>query len=140
MNGARMMAVRTLSLAGLLAAAIAGGAAAQDAAPAEEPPPAFDNPTQGSVPCVVLNRYDVAPAAGEADGGMQYQASAGVENICGRTLDVEFCFLTAAAEDGEAGRSCYGAALRPGASAEVNAPGATARVVGTDYRWKYLPP
>lgn len=138
MGGARMATARTLSLAGLLAAAIAGGAAAQDAAPAGDQP-AFDNPTLASVPCVVLNRYDVAPS-GHADGATQYRASASVENICGRTLDVEFCFLTAAAEGGEAGRSCYGAALRPGASAEVNAPGADARVVGTDYRWKYRQP
>lgn len=132
MGGSGIDAVRMALLAGLLAAATAGGAAAQDA-PAEEPP-AFDNPALGTVPCVVLNGYDVAPT-----GNAQYRASASLENICGRTLDVEFCFLTAG-EEGEAGRSCYGAALRPWMSAQVNAPGSAARVVGTDYRWKYRQP
>ncbi len=147
-GGRRPEATRRLPLlaaAGVCASVVVmadGGAAvatAQEAppqeAPAAAPPPAFDNPTLGTVPCIVLNRYDVAPA-GRVGDEAQYRASASVENICGRTLDVEFCFLTAA-QEGEAGRSCYGAALRPWTSAEVNAPGSAARVVGTDYRWKY---
>lgn len=120
---------RSLLLAGFCALVTAGGAAAQEApAPATD---GFDNPKLGSVPCIVLNRYDVEPA-----GQSQYRASAGVENICGRTLDVEFCFLTTA-EEGEVGRSCYGAALRPWMKADVTKPGGPGRVVGTDYRWKY---
>lgn len=121
-------------LVGLAAATVAGAAVAQEAA--EPPADGFDNPTLGSVPCVVLNEYDVAPT-GQIEGETQYRAYASVENVCGRTLDVEFCFITAAVDEGEAGRTCYGAALRPWMSAEVTKPGGAGRVVGTDYRWKY---
>lgn len=127
---------RLALLVGLGAAAAAWGTA--DAQEGTAPSGEFDNPALGSVPCVVLNRYDVSPA-GQANGTPQFKAYASVENICGRTLDLEFCFTMAESEEGEAARNCYGAALRPWTSAEVNKPGGPARVVGTDYRWRYIP-
>lgn len=97
----------------------------------------FDNPSAGATPCLALNRYEVKPTR-TPEGISLYQASASVENICGRTLEVVFCFVYAEPVN-EADRSCFGAIMRPWSNAQVEVPGSPTRVVSTEYRWRYIP-
>lgn len=118
----------TLPLA-LLVTASAGAAAAQT----QE---SFDNPGIGSVPCVVLKQYDTGQA--KVGGELHYRATASLENICGRSLEVRFCFVYAEAVD-EVDRSCYGTVLRPWASAEAKLADVGSRIVATEYQWRFIP-
>jgi len=117
--------------AGLLAAGLlpaTGATAAQG----------YDNPTLGAAPCVVLNRYEVSQVATPAAGDSGYLARAHIENICGRALEVSFCFLYAQPVDGTA-RSCSRELLRPWSDAAVRHDASPVRVTGPDYQWRFLP-
>lgn len=110
--------------------AVLGGRAVEAAEP-------FDNPSAGATPCLALNRYEVTPTR-TVEGISLYQASASVENICGRTLEVVFCFVYAEPVN-DADRSCFGAMMRPWSNARVEVPGSPTRIVSTEYRWRYIP-
>jgi hypothetical protein len=122
--------MRTGLVLGGCVLAVLGG---QDAGAAES----FDNPSAGATPCLALNRYEVQPTR-TPEGISLYQASASVENICGRTLEVVFCFIYAEPVNG-ADRSCFGAIMRPWSNAQVEAPVSPTRIVSTEYRWRYIP-
>ena len=116
-----------------LAFLLAAGAASAQGAKQE----GYDNPTAGTAPCLVLDRYETGTAS-LSDGKPGHKASAGFQNICGRALEVSFCFLyMEPVEDKD--RACYAGSLRPyGRSYAVN--GATpTRIAGPDYAWRYLP-
>jgi hypothetical protein len=105
-----------------------GGAQAQDA---------FDDPSgSGSVPCIVLNRYEVE-SLGRPHEHARYRAAAVIENICGRAMEVRFCFLRAEPVDG-ADRSCFQGPLRPWAMASVEENDAPARITAPEYQWRHL--
>lgn len=122
------MAGANSALVALLTAGLLGGAAlAQDAS--------YDNPNSGTTPCIVLNKYEVRSFNLDSENPL-YRAQAEIENICGRTMDVAFCFVTAEPIN-ESDRSCYGGMLRPGGVAEVENPSVGVRVTGPDIQWRY---
>ena len=96
----------------------------------------FDTPRSASGPCLVLSSYEVSTSDAAA-GERLFRANATVENICGRTLEVAFCFLYAEPTD-SVDRSCYSAVVRPWSRAQAAAPSAATRIVGTDYQWRFL--
>jgi hypothetical protein len=96
----------------------------------------FDNPSWGGAPCLVLNDYQVRTSR-VADETV-FRANATVENICGRTLEVAFCFLYAEPTEEDVDRSCHSAVMRPWTRAQAQAPSAPTRIVGTDYQWRFL--
>lgn len=98
---------------------------------------AFDDPSaSGSVPCIVLNRYEIE-SLGRPHEPARYRAQAVIENICGRAMEVRFCFLRAEPVDG-ADRSCFQGPLRPWAVASVEDNDAPARITAPEYQWRYL--
>ncbi len=95
----------------------------------------YDNPTTAtSAPCVVLSHYD-AQAVARSTG---YKGRAKIENICGRSMAVLFCFRYAEPVN-EVDRRCYQGALRPGESSEVELAEAPARLATPEFQWRYLP-
>lgn len=106
------------------------GVGAQGLAAAE-----YDNPSFGSVPCIVLNEFKVE-STGLVPPDAGYRGKATVENICGRTMDVSLCFLYAGA-DAESERSCFGGVMRPWDSVDVETKEGPVRVTGLDIDWKY---
>lgn len=99
----------------------------------------FDNPGRDAAPCIVLNSYEVEGPGDAAGSEGAFTASASIENICARTMQVSFCFLYAASAD-EREQSCFEGPVRPWATARIEHPDAPARITGTDYRWRYLEP
>lgn len=98
-----------------------GAAHAQDA---------FDNPTLGDTPCLVLKSYQAT------SNNAGYGAAAEVENICGRAVEVSFCFpLVAAGEDTEP--YCRNGVIRPWATAEVKVDDLDNRLAGPDFQWRW---
>lgn len=97
----------------------------------------YDNPTMAGAPCVLLNSYEVEPTGG-GDDGSPYRASATIENICGRTLEVQFCFAYAPNDDGVE-RNCFQGPVRPWATSQVVNPETPFRITGSSYEWRYLP-
>jgi hypothetical protein len=94
----------------------------------------YDNPTNGTAPCVVLSHYD-ARALGRQP---VYRAQATIENICGRSMDVRFCFRYAVATD-DGDQRCFQGTLRPGASTAVEVARSQTRLAGPEFQWRYLP-
>lgn len=102
---------------------------------AAEPP--YDNPKSDSAaPCVVLNSYEAGPSA--LTQGSTFGAKANLTNICGRTVEIAFCFLYAEPVEGR-DRACYGGFIRPGSGSEVANDLAPVRIVGSDYKWRWRP-
>lgn len=97
----------------------------------------FDNPTMGEAPCVFLNRYEV-DRSGAGDDGPLYRGSATIENVCGRALEVQFCFNYAPNEEGVE-QNCFRGPLRPWSRSNVVNPATPARITGPSYEWRYLP-
>ncbi|NJO37253.1 MAG: hypothetical protein HC871_06085 [Rhizobiales bacterium] len=91
----------------------------------------YDNPTLGSAPCLVLKSYQAIN-----HGAAGYGAKAEVENICGRSVEVDFCFpLIDAGEDTEP--YCRNGVIRPWATAEVRVDDLDNRLAGPDFRWRW---
>jgi hypothetical protein len=118
--------MRAVCLTMLTTLLLGGSALAQD----------YDNPTMGASPCIVLNDYRVRTVERGSESPL-YRARATIENICGRTMDVAFCFVQAEPVDDQ-DRSCYGAALRPGSVAQVENPGVPVRITNPEISWRYL--
>ncbi len=115
---------------GLAALALPAPAQAQDNG-------AFDNPGTGSGPCMVLNRFEVTDVpAGE--NSTAYRGMAILENICGRAMEVSFCFELSEPVDDQS-RSCFLGSVRPWDRVSVEEPGAGARIVAPELEWRYLP-
>jgi hypothetical protein len=92
----------------------------------------YDNPSLGSAPCLVLKSYR-STVSGETFG-----ADATVENICGRSIEVAFCFpYLAPAEEAES--HCVNGMIRPRAAAAIEVEDLPAQLSGPDYKWRYLP-
>jgi hypothetical protein len=103
----------------------AGSAAAQN----------YDDPALGATPCVILNSY-ASHAAKPGDAEI-FHAEAGIENVCGRSVEVSFCFpLVEAVGDVES--QCVERTLRPWSKAKVQVDDLPGRIIGVDYRWRYL--
>jgi len=98
----------------------------------------FDNPATNGAPCVFLDRYEVDPVAAEGEDGRRYRAEAMIQNVCGRALEVQFCFQYAP-NDAGAERNCHEGSVRPWSKARVVEASAPARVTGPSYQWRYLP-
>ena len=98
----------------------------------------YDNPTLGIAPCVVLNSYAATRTSKRKAEDPRYAARAAVENICGRTLELSFCFLYAEEVDGN-NRHCVDEMIRPGSGTKVSHEGVPVRVTAPEYRWRYLP-
>lgn len=95
----------------------------------------YDNPMMGEAPCVFLNSYEVEPAGG-ADDVALYSASATLENACGRSVEVLFCFDYTSEEMGLASR-CFDSLVRPEGTASVSQPASPGRIAGPRYGWRY---
>lgn len=118
----------TLGLLLWVAALHGGTALAQDA---------FDDPSApGDVPCIVLNRYEVHPLA-STGAAARYRGEAVIENICGRAMEVHFCFLRTESTDGD-DRTCFQGAVRPWALASIEDDDAPARITSPEYQWRFL--
>ena len=98
---------------------------------------AFDNPTMGEAPCVFLNRYEVERVA-NGDDSPRYRGSATIENVCGRALEVQFCFNITSNEAGIE-QNCFQGPVRPWAKSNVVSEETPARITGPSYEWRYLP-
>ncbi len=95
----------------------------------------YDHPKQGTMSCVGRTPFQVTrPGAGDASHG----ATARIENLCGRAVEVSFCFRYAQPVDGSDAH-CVVQPLRPGSENAIELPAAPARITGPEYRWKYLP-
>ena len=91
----------------------------------------YDNPAMGDTPCVVLKSYQ---AHSNGKGG--YGAEAEVENVCGRSVDVAFCFpFVAPGEETEP--HCTNGLIRPWATSRVEVSDLPARLAGPDYSWRW---
>lgn len=126
---------RRVAMAGI-GAALGLSMATLGASGARGAEPEYDNPSTGAAPCIVLNRYEVEPYRN--NDSTVFRADATIENICGRTMEVRFCFLYSQAVDGK-DRSCFSGPVRPWDTAEVVDPTAPARITRSDYQWRYLP-
>ena len=92
----------------------------------------YDNPTQNGRACVVLNKYRT-----KRRGGGRYQASVAVENVCGRTMEVQVCMLyREAVEDSQA--LCMEDRVRPFSSWNADRVMAAARLAGVQISWRQL--
>ena len=92
----------------------------------------YDNPTMGDTPCVVLKSYQAI-----ADGTDSYGAEATVANVCGRSVEVAFCFpFVAPGEDTEP--HCTSGLLRPWATSRVEVSDLPAQLATPDYQWRWL--
>jgi hypothetical protein len=99
----------------------------------------FDNPTDNGTPCVHLNRYEVEPIRVSGGDGPMYRGDAMIENVCGRAVDVRFCFQYGPNEEGGVDTSCYQGPVRPWARANVASQPVPERISGPSYEWRYLP-
>lgn len=92
----------------------------------------YDNPAMGETPCVVLKSYQAL-----ANGTESYGAEATVENVCGRSVEIAFCFpFVAPGEDTEP--HCTNGVIRPWATSRVEVNDLPARLAGPDYNWRWL--
>ena len=101
-------------------------------APSAEANETYDNPLRGEAPCLVLNGYQ---ASGNGD---RFGAVANVENICGRSVEVSFCFPFVEPVD-DVDRACQNGVVRPWATSTVAISDQPAKLTGPDYQWRYLP-
>ena len=91
----------------------------------------YDNPSMGSTPCVILNSYQAS-----ANGAETFGAEATVENVCGRSVEVSFCFpFVSPGEDTEP--HCTSGLIRPWAKSEVVVSDLPSRLAGPDYQWRW---
>jgi hypothetical protein len=94
----------------------------------------YDNPGTGDTPCVVLESYQSL-----ASGTGSFGAEATVENICGRSVEIAFCFpFVAPGEDTEP--HCTSRLIRPWATSRIAVTDLPARLAGPDYRWRWHGP
>ena len=94
----------------------------------------YDNPAMGDTPCIVLKSYQA-----NANGIESYGADATVENVCGRSVEIAFCFpLVAPGEETEP--HCTSSVIRPWATSNVSVSDLPARLAGPDYQWRWLNP
>lgn len=92
----------------------------------------YDNPAMGSTPCVILQSYQSSSNAADTFG-----AKATVENVCGRSVEVTFCFpLIAGSEEAEP--HCTNGLLRPWATSRIEVSDLPTRLANPDYQWRYL--
>lgn len=92
----------------------------------------FDNPAMGTTPCVVLKSYQALSNDAETFG-----AEAMVENVCGRSVEIAFCFpFVAPGEDTEP--HCTNQVIRPWATSRVEVSDLPSRLAGPDYQWRWL--
>ena len=91
----------------------------------------YDNPTLGGTPCVVLKSYQAL-----SNGADSFGAEAMVENVCGRSLDVSFCFPLVGMDEASEPH-CANGLLRPWATSKVAVSDLPARLAGPDYSWRW---
>jgi len=127
--GSRRARAARLGLAALAVAALAMlGRAPASAAQA------YDNPSLGPTPCVVLNRFRVERLAPGSEDG--WRAQARLENLCGRAMEVRLCFLYAEpVEDRD--RVCHEWTMRPWSESAVESGPRPARIVDFERAWRY---
>lgn len=95
----------------------------------------FDNPAMGTTPCVILKSYQAS-----SDGADAYGAQAIVENVCGRSVEIAFCFPFVSPADDAAEPHCTNGLIRPWATSEVEVSGLPARLAGPNYQWRWHGP
>lgn len=93
----------------------------------------YDNPEVESVPCLVVTSFNIGPA-----GGGDYAGNAALENSCGRTIEVRFCFVLAAEVEG-AENVCYAGDVRPWSGRAVEATPVPARIIDFETAWRFAP-
>jgi hypothetical protein len=107
-----------------------GTAAAQDL---------YDNPAMGGAPCVVLSRYvSDQPTTGLAADGALRRAEVGVENICGRSVEVSLCINFAEPID-DMTASCIVEILRPRKASSTHRVEVPVALAGPTWEWRWLP-
>ena len=123
-------ALASLATFGLAATALVGGSPAHAA---------YDNPSTGDTPCVVLSRYvgDEATERRTVGGNVVHRAEVGIANICGRSVEVLLCVAYAEPVDGEA-QSCFAGLLRPWSSTEIHAVEAPVQLAGPEIEWRWV--
>lgn len=129
------MALRGSVTAFVPSALLAGALVIMASAPVQAQDEQWNNPGTGSAPCIVLNSYSVEPDQGEGSNG--YRGFAAIENICGRAVVTSFCFDYAQPAQGQE-MACFEGALRPWSHASVESEPVGVRIVGPDYKWRYL--
>ncbi|MCB1743360.1 MAG: hypothetical protein KDK91_23490 [Gammaproteobacteria bacterium] len=104
----------------------------------------FDNPTRAGIGCIALDEFRARPTVPlrSPPTGRQSQAghsaSAVVENLCGRTVEMKFCFLLASG-DADKRQACSEQLVRPSERARVTLKLSELRIIGSEYEWRYLP-
>ncbi len=121
----------------ILASLLGGAVLAFTTSAAQAQETSFDNPGTETGPCVALNDYEVQRTTG-AEGATAFRGTAVLENICGRAMEVKFCFRLAEPVDDKS-ENCFEGSIRPWDSVNVIDPAAGARIVGANYEWRYLP-
>lgn len=135
-TGKLKLVAATLAVAGAMTA---HNATAQDQAAAQEQPTgqeAYDSPQMGTAPCIVVDEYiiDRVPDQG---GQIAYRARVKLGNICGRSMDVRFCFMLA--EPTDAGdRICHAGTVRPGSQTTIATDVVPTRIVDREIAWRYV--
>lgn len=98
---------------------------------------AYDNPTMGSVPCVVMNEYRITESEA-SDGHEAFQGNAVVENLCSRSVDVAFCFVYVQPNE-DADQTCFGGVVRPGSRSAIRNAALPVQAGRPEYQWRYIP-
>jgi len=97
----------------------------------------FDNPKTGNAPCIVLSRYQVEEGR-SSEGQPEHRASAALRNICGRSVEITFCFAYREPVNG-VDRSCFGGLVRPWSDSQVQTPTGPVMITGFEQQWRYAP-
>lgn len=114
------------------AAVLLSGVSAGQAALAQEE---YDSPRSGNSPCIVLDEYIIDRVPGQG-GEMTYRARATLGNICGRSMEVRFCFILAEATDA-GDRICHSGTVRPGSQTSVETEVVPSRIVDREIVWRF---
>jgi len=123
-------ALASLATFGFVTTTLLGGSPAQAA---------YDNPSMGDTPCVVLSRYvgDEATDRLTVGGNVVHRAEVGIANICGRSVEVLLCVAYAEPVDGEE-QSCFSGLLRPWSSTEIHSVEAPVQLAGPVIEWRWV--
>ncbi len=100
-------------------------------APSAKASEAYDNPGMGDTPCVILQTYQAS------NGDSSFGAAATLENVCGRSVEVSFCFPFVTTDDGIEPH-CRNDVLRPWGTSRIVVSDLPAKLANPDYSWRWL--
>ncbi len=96
---------------------------------------AYDNPSTSAGPCLVVSEFSVTPK--EDTQTVAATASAKLENVCRRAVDVSFCFVYSSPTN-EPRTNCFGGVVRPQGESVIRDVTLPTHTAEPDFRWRYF--